>query len=166
MQAFCRPPYSTVKWLASRQSRFLHTRVARRLDRRDAIGGGCRCGIVWCHCKSSLWMGLVPGCRQLWQHAHVWQEDLVAASARLLRWCCPQNRPVPLMGPLVIRYDSHHASVVSTAESPWSLQLISMVQVECSQAYTLPTIFHIAWLSLWEQSGPRCRLDSPRICLD
>ena len=26
MQAFCRPPYSTVKWLASRQTRFLHTR--------------------------------------------------------------------------------------------------------------------------------------------
>ena len=27
MQAFCRPPYSTVKWLASRQNRFLHTRA-------------------------------------------------------------------------------------------------------------------------------------------
>ena len=30
MQAFCRPPYSTVKWLASRQTRFLHARVSRR----------------------------------------------------------------------------------------------------------------------------------------
>ena len=32
MQAFCRPPYSTVKWLASRETRFLHTRGRGAVD--------------------------------------------------------------------------------------------------------------------------------------
>ena len=27
VQAFCRPPFSTLKWIASRQTRFLHARL-------------------------------------------------------------------------------------------------------------------------------------------
>ena len=32
MQAFCRPAYSTVKWPASRQTRFLHLRTSSNGD--------------------------------------------------------------------------------------------------------------------------------------